>query len=402
MDIPVNIVVSDDCSVDDTVIISRGILKDRQSIILTSGVNTGVGLNRQRAIEKTDSSHIMFLDSDDYIEKIDSKDGEYVASPFADITILSRAIPSRMEKQIAFETELCKISNAGNNQIEPLLTAIMDQSVILECWGMIFDRSLIEKNSISFFDARIGEDAMFMLEYLSTANDWKYIAGLKVIKSAGMGLSRGIGESIRDDFVMALYNATLLLTSQSISSSRIKSKYIRFNIDNYINFIAVQHFYKSLNAISSSKHKKAEIPSIKLEYPEIFNNNLLEITTYSDQIDLLSSLYYTFLEDIGNHNSLENICIWFASPRTFVFCEALSMIYTKSITCIIDDHREGEYITNYGSCSIPIISLSAASKLNNLNHPLVLVCSDSLSLSSRVIKRTKSMIPENHILELTV
>ena len=109
LNLPVNIVISDDCSDDETLEIAQATLQNRKHQILTSSINGGIGENRRRAIEESSSEYIVFLDSDDVMKYSTSLEQNKFLNKFADITFLSRSIPMRNTKQELFETKLIKL-----------------------------------------------------------------------------------------------------------------------------------------------------------------------------------------------------------------------------------------------------------------------------------------------------
>jgi len=270
LNLPVHIVISDDCSDDETLELSQTTLQNRKHQILRSSINGGIGENRRRAIEESNSDYIIFLDSDDVMKQTTSIEQNKFSNQFADITFLSRSIPMRNANQELFEMKLMKLLEKKHTSIDSLLELLLDQSIGLECWGMIFSRSFIKKNSIKFYPARVGEDEMFMLDYLSMANNWNFINNLKVIKSNNLGVSSSIGGRIRDDYLHALFKASKLLNNEKIKLNKIKSKYIQYNIKNYLKLIPIHHIYESIINISEKNIKFKNFLDIKNQSRNFF------------------------------------------------------------------------------------------------------------------------------------
>lgn len=397
LNLPVNIVISDDCSDDETLELAQATLQNRKHQILTSSINGGIGENRRRAIEESSSEYIVFLDSDDVMKYSTSLEQNKFLNKFADITFLSRSIPMRNTKQELFETKLIKLLEKKNTSIDSLLKLLIDQSVDLECWGMIFSRSFIKEKSIKFYPARVGEDSMFMLDYLSMANNWNFIKNLKVIKSNRLGLASSIGGTIRDDYLQALYKASKLLNNERIKSNKIKSKYIKFNIKKYLKLISIHHIYKLIINASKENITVNNFLDIKNQCRHFFQEEFLE-KKYFDYLIQISNNYLNFLFSLNHENLNKKICIWFACPITFIICEAILKIYKKKIFCIIDDNRNGEYISRYENQTIPIINLKSLCEKNKKKSLLILIISNKISISEKVSIRTREILPETQIL----
>ena len=246
--IPVHIVISDDCSNDNTISLSRSALQGRQFTIITSDINTGIGLNRQRAIDKTNSEYLVFLDADDHIEVSKQGLNSYPLDPLADLTIFSRNLPVRQSKQVLFEDELKRISFEGHQPISKLLNVILSQSTsFTECWGIIFKRSVISKHSIRFFNQRVGEDAVFMLEYYSRANTWDFYSDLQLNKSSSLGISRTIGLNVRDDYAQA-YSKTITFHEKNKKYfSSILNQFLIYNIEELAKWLVIHNLFASVS-----------------------------------------------------------------------------------------------------------------------------------------------------------
>ena len=166
LDLHIRVIISDDCSNDNTVNIAKNILKDREHKILTCEENTGVGKNRMRALREASNEYIFFLDSDDYIQKNNLIKDEVIPYLESDMIFFSKLVPYR-NSQLNFEKEMFELSTQKNKKVDMdlLYGLILKYRLRMgECWGVIFKKSVINKYSINFINASVGEDVIFLLE----------------------------------------------------------------------------------------------------------------------------------------------------------------------------------------------------------------------------------------------
>ena len=110
---------------------------------------------------------------------------------------------------------------------------------------------------------------------------------------------------------------------------------------------------------------------------------------YSLLLDTMTDKYWSCIQSILDFEPITPICIWFATPFTFVLCEFLSSKFDLQISCVIDDNRSGSYRLSEQSKTIPIMNLEESSKAC-LNTPhLVVIVSDNYQLNERLTIRTK-------------
>lgn len=161
------IIVVDDGSTDGTPQICRGFSSDPRIRLLKQN-HRGVSAARNLGIRHTTGKYLMFLDADDLL----------------DGAITARAV-ERMEKsQLVCWNTCClygeqavrepefEVGEYGRNDlyaavIAPVSPRLRCGRYFRACWGKLFDTALIREHGIVFDEKlSIGEDAVFLLEYL--------------------------------------------------------------------------------------------------------------------------------------------------------------------------------------------------------------------------------------------
>ena len=310
--------------------------------------------------------------------------------PLADLTIFSRNIPTRQSKQSLFEHELRRISRGGHQPTSKLLNVILSQSVnFQECWGIIFKRSIISKYSIRFIDLRVGEDNLFLVEYFSRANTWDFNSDLHFNKSSSLGLSRALGINVRDGYAQAYFKTITFLEQNKKYFSPILNRFLIYHIEELAKLLVIHNLFAFYISLKPS------------EFESLLPHNLTEAINlpikkkyqkqkkYSLLLDTMTDKYWSCIQSIVDFEPITPICIWLATPFTFILCELLSSKFDLQISCIIDDNRSGFYRLYKQSKTIPIMNLEESSKAC-LNTPhLVVIVSDNYQLNERLTIRTK-------------
>lgn len=179
------IILIDDCSSDKTAIVAEQ-WKDNNNIPLTvirNEANLGPSASRNIGIKLADSSHIMFLDSDDtltqeiadFLER--GKKFDYTCSVHNQV----RFDPSG--KEIQSSTNYCGLRLSENRDEEiykrvelqkylhNYLRLPREFCLLEHCWGRLYRAEIIADNQIIFTEsANQLEDVEFNLKYLSHVN----------------------------------------------------------------------------------------------------------------------------------------------------------------------------------------------------------------------------------------
>lgn len=132
--------------------------------------NGGVSSARNLGIERTLGEWITFIDADDYIEQ------DFLSIPedaIEDLLIQNYKV-LKNGSDSCFDFERVCISQS---QILPLLNENLVKRIFRVPWAKFFKKTIIEENEIRFLhDVKIGEDSLFMLDYLFYVNSVRYLS----------------------------------------------------------------------------------------------------------------------------------------------------------------------------------------------------------------------------------
>ncbi|MBO8244243.1 glycosyltransferase family 2 protein [Prochlorococcus marinus XMU1411] len=392
--LPVRIIISDDFSKDKTIEIARNLLKGREHKIITSESNKGVGKNRQIALEAVSSDYFFFIDSDDYLKESNFtiEQEEYFLK--SDMIFFSKLVPYR-NSQVNFEKEILQISDQINKEIniDILYFLICKYKLRMgECWGVIFKNSIIKKYSIQFIDAIVGEDVIFLLEYLLKSKTWSFYPKIVLHKTYNLGLSSYIGDSVTKSYLRILNKSfSLLQFEKNKLISKTKIDLYKFYQDSFIRSVAIHNFFSKNSTIDNIKECK--INSI---YKNIFKNNLNN--EIDIKIDRLSQDLELCLKKIIDSDKNIKYCFWLASPLTFVFSRLLFLKHNIKVSVILDDARNGTYnLSNQDF--IPIMKLDEFSLKEKFNFRFIII-NQSETLIKKLTNKTLLKYPSSEVIEM--
>lgn len=165
------IIAIDDESKDESYKILQEYAKKDARIIVETKANEGPGLTRNKALDKATGDYIVFLDSDDYIEKNYFQSLAREAENGSDVVFIDvvQRKPNgdviKYEKMSAFE------SNNRKDIIGCQMSGYMP-------WGGVrkaAKRLLIEKHHLRYTADTVGEEAIFSFELLRNAEKVSFI-----------------------------------------------------------------------------------------------------------------------------------------------------------------------------------------------------------------------------------
>ena len=130
--------------------------------------NGGVSTARNVGIKKATGEWITFIDADDYIEQGFLSIPEYTNE---DLLIQNYRVQKQNEfKSIEFEK--CVVTESG---VLELINENIVKQIYRVPWAKFFRKSIIDNNKLSYIEGvKIGEDTLFMLDYLYYVRSIKY------------------------------------------------------------------------------------------------------------------------------------------------------------------------------------------------------------------------------------
>lgn len=132
--------------------------------------NEGVGKARNYGLKYVTSKYLIFLDGDDYIDKdyiytlIRYKNYDFVASGFKQIKNNRIGFRVAPQEKVVFPNEYAKF-----------LFNKMTFRYMCVCWAKLYKTDIIKKNNLCFESIPIGEDTIFVLDYLTKCQNVKII-----------------------------------------------------------------------------------------------------------------------------------------------------------------------------------------------------------------------------------
>ena len=275
----IEVIIIDDGSIDNTYKIIKEYINNDKRIKYFTQENSGPSVARNRGIEKANGEYLIFIDSDDFIEKI------YVEKLVNEIQSngLDIACCGYIDKS---KYGVVKLNDFWINK------DILNKQEFLGCvcngvggvlWSKIFRKDIIIENKIRM-NPKIfmSEDLIFILEYC------KYINKVGVINEYLYHYNRLNDNSISSNIdINYLENYILLINKISELLTELKFDFDKINkikvlkVKDLINKVLISETYKYLKL----KDKKRFISNLKLilendfikKYKnQIVNNNILD------------------------------------------------------------------------------------------------------------------------------
>lgn len=161
------IILINDGSTDDSIDICNEYRKKYKNIKLINQKNSGVSIARNNGIQNSNGEYILFVDSDDTIEK------NYLSmiekNIMDDLTCFGYTLFSKKGKITCVLNE-----TLNNNQI--ISDILTSNNIGGYLWNKVFKSTIIKENDL-YFEKNIAycEDLLFVYNYLKCCNSFKYI-----------------------------------------------------------------------------------------------------------------------------------------------------------------------------------------------------------------------------------
>jgi len=204
-------IIVNDGSTDNTEEICRKQCGDDGRFRLISKVNTGVSDSRNRGLAEASGDYVFFLDADDCID----------ASLWPEVLSFAE---QRANDMVAFGYVDLFVSGKTKKELFPdgcdLRLALLSTTLMNTCWGKLFRREIITRNSLTFRrDLKTCEDAVFVLDFAQNTGSYALSDSCVVIyrlHPGGVMQSTGIDAKLSDfaslfdrrcEYLLANYDA---------------------------------------------------------------------------------------------------------------------------------------------------------------------------------------------------
>lgn len=168
------IILINDGSTDNSLKICYKYKKIDKRIILIDNKNHGVSYSRNKGIDVATGKYIVFIDSDDTIDKnYISELANVNKEDFYDIVMVNF-------KDVFIENDKKRVEY-NNIDVNSLSGKFFNdyyyiKSIVRSPWGKLFKRDIIEKNNIKFpVEISLGEDYVFNMQYYRFVKQYRYV-----------------------------------------------------------------------------------------------------------------------------------------------------------------------------------------------------------------------------------
>lgn len=153
----------DDGSTDSSFLKLQKLSEIDERVSVLHQNNSGLSATRNRGIDVSKGKYICFFDSDDYINE-NTLENLVEAFDLDVDMVYTNAVWEDEVGKIIRHTDYKKLEA---NYREELLVAYMNEKLGIQVWNKMFKADIIKENKIYFSDCSIGEDVLFIMEYLS-------------------------------------------------------------------------------------------------------------------------------------------------------------------------------------------------------------------------------------------
>lgn len=161
------IICIDDCSADHSRdILQRYAVKDKRIALLYNQVNYGLAYTRNRGMDQASGEYVLFVDSDDYIEK-DLLEKVLDKMPGNDMVCYDYRRQDQMYR--GRDCHTYSVADGVYSGWEYLSEALKSDSIIYSACSKLYNRDFLISNGIRFPDGHLYEDIWFCFCCLTRA-----------------------------------------------------------------------------------------------------------------------------------------------------------------------------------------------------------------------------------------
>lgn len=197
----IEIICVDDQSTDNSLeILQEYARKDKRIIILQNERNHGLAYTRNVGLKKATGDYILFVDSDDYIEK---NLLEIVAKKADGFDIVCFDYRKQDELYAGMDGHSYVVPDGEYYEKDFFIEAVNSNSIIYSAWSKLYSREFLDVNNIRFTDNLFYEDILFCFQCLTKAKK-VYSIGKKLyiyrIRSESIMTKKLSGKNVEDYF----------------------------------------------------------------------------------------------------------------------------------------------------------------------------------------------------------
>lgn len=223
----IEIIVINDGSVDNTKEILENYEVKYPNIRCIHQKNSGVSVSRNTGMEHANGDYLMFVDADDVFDK-EMYDNLVSIVKQNDIDFVYGDYNTISENDTIYDYMKMK---KGIDSIDALKKYYLSHADLNTCWGKIFKTNIVKTNNIRFpKNMKIGEDRIFVGNYLEHISNFKYINKpvykYRIVQSGAMGSTMyTISKEKIDDFTKCLIYGEKFADRNNLSKDEFHIEY---------------------------------------------------------------------------------------------------------------------------------------------------------------------------------
>ena len=268
----IEIILVNDGSTDNSLEICTSYQEKDNRIKLINQANKGVSFARNKGIDEATGDYIMFIDSDDYVEKNMIEDMvSKITEDDIDLVISGIKMDYIKNGQVIKE-EKYKLKDKMYTIVEMLNDILIDIDLICICgpWCKLYKTEILKNNKIKFTNEfTMGEDTWYNLDYIDTCTG-KVITMSNIYYNYMRENPNSLFTKYYDDYIKItekVYNKFLNLLERKASSETIDryKKTYTFNLiyANTINFKYITTYKKKMEDLEYSLKNNVVVNNIK-------------------------------------------------------------------------------------------------------------------------------------------
>ena len=332
------IIIIDDCSTDKTFNLCRKYKKKYSSIkLIKNNKNYGVSFTRNKAVNIAKGKYIMFIDSDDLLEKKSLKKIFKKIKENNPDFIMSLQM-SQMEKKKYFKKIL-----STNKSTKSLLNFLKKRkrNYSYYPWNFILKKDFLKKHEISFNkNIKIFEDQIFTAKVLCLGNSYDINDKSYHLKRERFGsLNKLQGDVAMSSCLQTIVDLSKLLKVKNLSKDKkvflnqridFMLKYLKLYIlsGNKNTYMYVYNFIKkNINVLQLVKSKSLD----KFQFNKRFNKLYNDLTNFYNN----RNLTYKIVKE----KNFSNVCIYGLGILGRTLCQIYKKNNIKNIM-LFDSNKD--------------------------------------------------------------